>query len=296
MSKVEKNGHQKFTKFDNVSTEALEAFLKADVDAADAEQADIDTIIYISQLLSERRKAAGAPDADIEAAREDFLEKYYPMKEDPEALYDIGYGDMAAIPAVPSAADRAASRKARIFWLRHTARVAAIVLMLVFGGTVTANALGYDPWRAIGEWSEDVFWFTSGSGTTIELQQALDEYGISGDIIPQKLPNGYKYVGIDIFEDESCNQFIALYEKHIENYVKSILIDIKYRLDDSKVLVCEKDAQDVVIYSTDGVEYYCITNLHNREIVWQNGNIECCISGQFTQEEAEKMIDSIREE
>lgn len=296
MSKVEKNGHQKFAKFDNVSTEALEAFLKADVDAADAEQADIDTIIYISQLLSERRKAAGAPDADIEAAREDFLEKYYPMKEDPEALYDIGYGDMAAIPAVPSAADRAASRKARIFWLRHTARVAAIVLMLVFGGTFTANALGYDPWRAIGEWSEDVFWFTSGSGTTIELQQVLDEYGISGDIIPQKLPNGYKYVASETFEKPSSVEIIAEYEKHIENTINTITIGIKLRLNDVNMQVYEKDAENVIVHIAGGIEHYIITNLQNREIIWRNGNIDCCIVGQFTQEEAERMVDSIYEE
>ena len=294
MSKVEKNGHQKFAKFDNVSTEALEAFLKADVDAADAEQADIDTIIYISQLLSERRKAAGAPDTDIEAAREDFLEKYYPMKEYPEALYDIGYGDMAAIPAVPSAADRAASRKARIFWLRHTARVAAIVLMLVFGGTFTANALGYDPWRAIGEWSEDVLWFTSGSSTTIELQQALDEYGISGDIIPHKLPNGYRYVGIDMSDDHT--KWVALYEKQVGSIVDSILIDIKLNSDDLQVRVCEKDPKDVITYNAYGIEYFIITNLDSREIIWQNGNIECCIIGQFTREEAERMVDSIYEE
>lgn len=296
MSRVEKNGHQKFAKFDNVSTEALEAFLKADVDAADAEQADIDTIIYISQLLSERRKAAGAPDADIEAAREDFLEKYYPMKEDPEALYDIGYGDMAAIPAVPSAADRAASRKARIFWLRHTARVAAIVLMLVFGGTFTANALGYDPWRAIGEWSEDVLWFSFGNSTTIELQQAVEEYDISDGIVPQQLPRGYKFIGMDVVKDELHIKWFALYEKHTENTTDAITIEIDYRLDDTNMQVYEKDTEDKVVYIAGGIEHYIITNLQNREIVWQNGNIKCCIIGQFTKEEAEKMVDSIYEE
>ena len=51
MSNVENKGHQDYSRFDKLSTEILEDFLKADSDAPDAEQVDIEAIMYICALL-----------------------------------------------------------------------------------------------------------------------------------------------------------------------------------------------------------------------------------------------------
>lgn len=297
MSKVEKEGHQNFSKFDNVSTEALEAFLQADFDAPEAEQADIDTIIYISSLLAKRKKAANIPQKDVATAKAEFFEKYYPMKDDPLSLYDFGddYDDTAD-DVKPVAQSKPAGKKTAMFYLRRTVSVAMIVLMLTFGGTVTASALGYNPWQTIAEWSDELFWFSSGNNNTLELQQVLDEQGIYGSIIPQWLPTGYKFIASETFEDDSCIEVLALYERHTETNKDAMSIYIKYELDNSKVRVCEKDTESIVTYTVGEIEHYIMTNLQNREIIWHNGNIECCISGQFTQEDAERMIDSIYEE
>ncbi len=294
MSKVEKEGHQNFSKFDNVSTEALEAFLQADFDAPEAEQADIDTIIYISSLLAKRNKAANIPQKDVATAKAEFFEKYYPMKDDPLSLYDFGDDDDDTADDVkPVAQSKPAVKKTAMFYLRRTVSVAMIVLMLTFGGTVTASALGYNPWQTIAEWSDELFWFSSASPTA-ELQQTLADYGFVGNIVPTWLPDGYKYDSLEIDNQQYKYRIVAIFTKRFDDYSEEISITVKQYEDISKsTLAYEKDAEDVFVYNVGNIDYYTMTNLGLRNIIWQYANIECCISGNFTQDEAIRMVDSI---
>ena len=59
--------------------------------------------------------------------------------------------------------------------------------------------------------------------------------------------------------------------------------------------IYEKDSNNVITYSVDGIEHYIMTNLERTKAVWMADNYECSITGKFSIEEAEKMIDSIYE-
>lgn len=74
MSAVENNGRLDYSKFDNIDTDVLKAFLRADFDAPEAEQMDVDTIMYITNLLQERKKAENnEQDIDVAACLLHFI-------------------------------------------------------------------------------------------------------------------------------------------------------------------------------------------------------------------------------
>ncbi len=93
MLRVEKKSRilaARYKKFDKMDTAALQAFLKADLEAPADEQADMELIMYISQLLAERSKSASElPYCDLAAARAEFYAVYLPLLEEEQALYDF---------------------------------------------------------------------------------------------------------------------------------------------------------------------------------------------------------------
>ena len=51
----------------------------------------------------------------------------------------------------------------------------------------------------------------------------------------------------------------------------------------------------LLLYQHNCLEHYIMTNLERTKAVWMADNYECSITGKFSIEEAEKMIDSIYE-
>ena len=87
---VETKERLDYNKFDNMSTEALKAVLQADFDAPEAEQLDIDTIMYITNLLTEREKADLQNSAKAVAdAKAEFYREYYPLKDNKGLVQNI---------------------------------------------------------------------------------------------------------------------------------------------------------------------------------------------------------------
>ncbi len=72
-----------------------------------------------------------------------------------------------------------------------------------------------------------------------------------------------------------------------------MLISYTIYLGDNKKALYEKDDNNVITYAIKDRVYYVMTNLDDRVIAWQNGNFEGAIMGNFTIEEAEKIIKSI---
>lgn len=64
-------------------------------------------------------------------------------------------------------------------------------------------------------------------------------------------------------------------------------------LTESEWLTHEKDEQEVIIYTAEGIDHYIISNLGDVNIVWVKDNLECSIAGDIFVSDAEKIIDSI---
>ena len=275
-----------YSRFDKYDTAVLEAILQADFDAPEAEQMEMEQALYISNLIAERK---GTKPKDVATAKAEFFEHYYPLVGEEDTLYEFD-DDVLRNNAVKNSEANVS------VWLknwRRFASAAAVFVLLMFSGTVTAYALGFNPIAAIGRWNEEHFWFDDTSVTS-ELSDKLAEYGYPENTVPQWLPDGYTLESINVDKYEDSFKYIgAEFVKQTDDEIDTLLISYTIYLGDNKKALYEKDDNNVITYAINDRVYYVMTNLDNRVIAWQNGNFEGAIMGKFTIEEAEKIIKSI---
>ena len=288
MAKVEESGrsNSEYSRFDKYDTAVLEAILQADFDAPEAEQMEMEQALYISNLIAERK---GTKPKDVATAKAEFFEHYYPLVGEEDTLYEFD-DDVLRNNAVKNSEANVS------VWLknwRRFASAAAVFVLLMFSGTVTAYALGFNPIAAIGRWNEEHFWFDDTSVTS-ELSDKLAEYGYPENTVPQWLPDGYTLESINVDKYEDSFKYIgAEFVKQTDDEIDTLPISYTIYLGDNKKALYEKDDNNVITYAINDRVYYVMTNLDNRVIAWQNGNFEGAIMGKFTIEEAEKIIKSI---
>ncbi len=288
MAKVEESGrsNSEYSRFDKYDTAVLEAILQADFDAPEAEQMEMEQALYISNLIAERK---GTKPKDVATAKAEFFEHYYPLVGEEDTLYEFD-DDVLRSNAVKNSEANVS------VWLknwRRFASAAAVFVLLMFSGTLTAYALGFNPIAAIGRWNEEHFWFDDTSVTS-ELSDKLAEYGYPENTVPQWLPDGYTLESINVDKYEDSFKYIgAEFVKQTDDETDTLLISYTIYLGDNKKALYEKDDNSVITYAINDRVYYVMTNLDDRVIAWQNGNFEGAIMGNFTIEEAEKIIKSI---
>ncbi len=288
MAKVEESGrsNSEYSRFDKYDTAVLEAILQADFDAPEAEQMEMEQALYISNLIAERK---GTKPKDVATAKAEFFEHYYPLVGEEDTLYEFD-DDKIRNNAVKNSEANVS------VWLknwRRFASAAAVFVLLMFSGTLTAYALGFDPIAAIGRWNEEHFWFDDTSVTS-ELSDKLAESGYPENMVPKWLPDGYTLESINVDKYEDSFKYIgAEFVKQTDDEIDTLLISYTIYLGDNKKALYEKDDNSVITYAIKDRVYYVMTNLDDRVIAWQNGNFEGAIMGNFTIEEAEKIIKSI---
>ena len=125
-----------FSYLDKLSTEELEALICQDFQLEEETESDLDMILYITEVLENRRRDKNKAD-DIDIAWKSFNENYRPYPGAGISLFE--FKDDANVvdisPAKPA-------KKIRI-WAR-VASSAAIIAIVLVAGTATAQALGFD--------------------------------------------------------------------------------------------------------------------------------------------------------
>lgn len=275
-----------FSKFDSMTTEALQQILRLDAMKPEGEESDTEELFYIMEVLADRRRNNSTyTGKTAQQAFEDFQKYYMPEVS----------GDDATNVAP------AKQNKYSALLLRRIAAVAA-ALAIVFFTTATANAFGFDLFGYVAKWSEEFFHFESSPSTTIEpnnlnsdmtfdsLQQALDSYNISHRLAPTQLPQNYILTEIKVTDTPRENIF---YSKYLNDKTGDTLsITIKQILIGNPFSI-EKSDDLVEIYSIDGIAYYIFQNYDRLRAVWVVDEFECLISGNISIEEMKKIIDSI---
>ncbi len=287
MAKVEESGrsNSEYSRFDKYDTAVLEAILQADFDAPEAEQMEMEQALYISNLIAERK---GTKPKDVATAKAEFFEHYYPLVGEEDTLYEFD-DDKIRNNAVKNSEANVS------VWLknwRRFASAAAVFVLLMFSGTVTAYALGFNPIAAIGRWNEEHFWFDDTSVTS-ELSDKLAEYSNGIDLVPKALPENVIFDEVTVFNSESFIKISADFYRQTENSTGELYIDYMIYLTENRKHFYEKDVGEVNIYVVNNIKHYIISNLDKTVITWRNDNVEGSIKGDFSREEAEKMIDSI---
>lgn len=282
MPNHQNRGNEAFSRFDTMTDEELEEFLRLDAQNTQGEDTDTQTLLYVMEVLAERKRTSN-PEKTAKQAFETFKQYYMPTE------------DLEIVSA--TASTRKSPRPRR--WLRSLTAVAATVA-IVFLCSMTASAFGYDIWETVAKWTQETFHFGNGVHTEVSepdtddsrdfnsLYDILNNSGVSVALAPIWFPNGYELIDVKVQESPLQQIFIAFYQ----NNVHEIKIQVKKYFDTDPQQIERSDGL-VETYKSEGITYYIFSNNNLLQAVWVNDNYECYIAGVLTIDELKLMIDSI---
>ena len=274
-----------FAKYNAMSTEELQQILREDASKPEGqEETSTEALFYIMEVLAQRRRARNEGKTPEEA-----LEAFHKYYEE-----DILSSETEREPAVRKKNSSAPN------WVKRLVAAAAIIV-LIFSGSITAKAFGFDLWEVIVKWTQETFHFgyisespnvdspgANSSEVFVGLQSALDDYDITTSLVPTWIPNGYKEDVIKTQDTPKQRQFVAKY-KNDELVIKVWITDYL----DGHPSQLEQSDDVIEVYERGGVKYYIIENNSELRAAWVNDSFECYIIGPLSIEEMKKMIDSI---
>lgn len=282
---VNKNEYESGTYWDQLSTEQLEDILRADI--ASPNQTNDETVFHILEVLEKREKenpTGHLPDTD--QAWQEF-QKYYNIPEgEGESLYPIRNDQEKRSASVPT-------KTRRVFRSRKILVVAA-VLILMFGGMLTAQAAGVDVFGAIGRWTEETFHFdiVQDNDRTSLFQETATQAKIPQDFVPTWVPDGFEGAEPQVDTVENyMTSIICVYSNQEKTY--SVDIEHYYNKADIETLVIEKDDTNVCSYESNGKTFYIMSDMEYLTATWTDGTFVETISGQLSMDEIKTIIDSI---
>ena len=266
-----------FAKYQAMSTEELEQILRLDMKAPEGESSDEELLLYVMEVLAERKRNAGHTGKTALEAFESFKQNYMPEMD-------------FARSAAPVKTRRGARR-----WLRTLAATAAVVVFLL-AGTVTAKAFGFHLWQTVVQWTKETFHFGQredsnprNSLSYASLQEALEKGNTPVWFVPTWLPDGFELTDITVEQSPLKKAYTALYRTETR-YLKITIRDYLNK-DPFFVEQSEGMAEEYVV---SGITYYLFSNQDKNRAVWLYESYECDISGEVTIEELKQMINSIQ--
>ena len=224
MSKPDKQTHRDFSKFDTMRTEELEEILFQDSQLPE-EASDESAILYIADVLAKRKENR----PDVDAAWASFREHYLP-DADGVSLYE-DEEDSAANK--PKRRKPRAGKKHGMFF--RAATTAAVVVLVLFVGSLTAYAKGFDLWSAVANWTKETFGFVTTSAMPTEtslldeegkdeLQLALDRDGVTEVTAPTYIPEGYRFSTFTKNDVKGEKAYTVVYATRPDPAEKQIII------------------------------------------------------------------------
>ena len=270
-----------FSRYDALSTEELSEILRLDSEAPEGNGLDIDTLLYITGVLAERKKSTNTGKTAQEAWSS-FQQNYLESED--------------ACPAVTEEKKPVKTRKP---WIRRMIAAILVVVLLVCV-PLSVKALNWEKiWKTVANWAQETFSFVredqpeinepAAKGyTDTSLQETLTKMGVPSDIVPTWIPDGYVFEKVEVDENPIQHNYIALYTKNEQKL--NVCIRVYTNRDPEKV---EIDENVVETYPQNEVDYYIISNNERFRAVWICDSYECSISGDVTVDEIKLMIDSI---
>ena len=278
----ELNKRAEFSHYDSMTTEELQEILRKHAHDELETEPDTDELYYIMEVLARRREE----------------EDPHAFRSDEEALADFRKNYMPK--SMQTGRTKVVRFPNRAF--RVAAAVLAIVVILVVGTSVTAEAFHVDIWGKFATWTKEIFQFTdTPQGTTApnpekeynaelkSLQDALAAEKVTEKLVPQWIPEEYLSKDLQVMHTPRVLNISATYEKEDARLVIKICQTIGVQAPQ-----VEKNDDFLELYVVDGVEYYIFSNTETLQAAWSIGEFECLMIGKITLEEMKRMIDSIR--
>lgn len=280
------SGLNKYAKYENMSTEALDKILRQDFLQTNDAELDVDAILHITQIIVNREEENPTGRfGDVEASWQKFRQNFI-------APDDICLGEDNNTSR-SNTMHTHTKKNASIRTLR-TVLIAAVITALLVGATYAAGVLGWLPM-----WTGEHFTFTSAeetsateasdAGNCASLEEALSLHNAPGNIVPDYIPVGYEQVE---FNYASTPGVYTTFDCGYSNGAGFIMLSYSIDYSDGYSLFT-KDEGTPEVYTAFGIDHYIMTNEDEYKAIWQNGNFECSLSGFESREELIKAIDSM---
>ena len=260
---------------DTMTTEELEEILRLDAEMPEGQESDTDKILYIMEVLAERKRNTSHTGNTALEAYESFKQNYMPETDD------------NIIPI------KTRHRMPR--WVRGLVATAA-VLAILFAGSVTAKAFGFNVWKAVVQWTQETFHFGDwgnsdprNSRAYDSLQVALEQGNVPVSLVPTWIPDGYEITDVTVERSPQKKTYKAKYK----NGEQTLIITVQDHLNKNPVFV-EQSEGLAEEYEVLGIIYYLFTDVNVMKATWINGSYECSIVGDVTIDDLKIMIDSIK--
>ena len=274
MSENQNCGIRDFSKYDEMTTEELEEILRLDAEMPEGQESDTDKILYIMEVLAERKRNDSHAGNTALEALESFKQHYMPETN-------------------PSTAP-VKSKNRCLRWVRSLTAAAAVLAILLVG-SVTAKAFGFNVWKAVIQWTQETFHFGDWGKSEPQskraydsLQEALEECNTPTWLVPTDIPQGFELSEVAVEQSPIKNTYKAKYISS-EN---TLIITVQDHLGKNPVYV-EQSEGLVEEYKNNGITYYLFENNNQVQTIWIVDSYECCIAGKVTIDELKLMINSI---
>lgn len=220
---------------------------------------------------------------------------------DPERSL-AGFHEKYAALLEPQSRGRRQNRMSRrAFWA-----VAAVIAVLA--SMVTVQAFGMDIFGFFGRWTDERFTFTGSAdkagyqekdrnypfaeGETAEfstLDEALEAFRINLPLVPHWFPERFGELEVTGSVMPS-GMLIFASSGEGEQF---LTVEYSEFGEDGPAVVVEKDKNETIVYETNGMRHYIVTDHGDCRAAWTVDNILCIICAPITVEEMERIIGSI---
>ncbi len=198
---------------------------------------------------------------------------------------------------------------------KYFRRFAAVVAAAVFFSTMyIAGASDEGITKMIGRWTDETFHFggvgresiseevladvKSGiEGNYDSIEAALSACEITQAVFPKWIPDRFHLE--EIYVRQGGSRFCAVSADYsCAGSDRIFYIDIirYYDIANASSRIFEKDDSSPIEYESNGIIHYLIKNPAGDSAVWNNGNLICSITGDLSESEFQKVIDSIYKE
>lgn len=247
------------------------------------ENMDVERVEYLLAVLQER-----AP----------VMEDYDPVKQWEKVQEDHPlFFTEDALDTVPTK-----KKVLRGNFFKKASRICQIAATLLLVIVITANAAGVNPVQAVIRWTDGVVQMHGDPSGVMELPavaegsaykslvEALIDAEIDPDTVPDWIPKDYSLSDVQIRQNDKMIRYSATYSS--ERGDLSIRV-VRY-MDTKWVSISERE-DGGYLYQHNGIDRYVISNYELTKAGWALDDIVYSISGQITEAELLKMIDSINE-
>lgn len=212
----------------------------------------------------------------------------------------------AADEADPAGPDFHSSKKvSTVRKLKNLLYVAAILVVVSISLAVTAIG---DKQEAAGTWDNERFQL-DGSGksdyavirqhpleegetkTYASVQDMLDDFDIDGHVVPTWVP---ERLGEPIVEAGNNSQglYLRINYGNEDEFLNMFYVEVP----PANQQLTEKDYQGANVERIANIQHYIIVDMGITKVVWENGELECHLSGNLSEEEMKEVLYSIYED